>query len=502
MMMLLKASAIAASVGVVAAPVVEGQNFRHFSSHQVVELGVTPVSEDASNIGQNIASLPDGGFAAVWVRAVIDFAGVATAGTGLLQFVSPYGKNQLPEPLVVVESTTGGVWSPAVASDGRGGVFAAFVSTGEFIPGPGFTTNLTLQRVNDEGDPLWPGNGVVISDDDPNLPVLVEEGSGGVYVCFAADRPSGRSDIFCQLTDSTGHVAWGDHPLAVALERGARTLCRAISDDAGGIIVVWVELLENATEIRAQRFDTAGIRHWGDTGVKVAATDLATHRQGLRMIGAAADGTGGVVVSYEDDAEGTGWERRVSVQRIDSLGLPVWSQPVQLGTDGENSRLHEATVADGSGTTYVVSRVVDGSSVSSCRVDRVTLDGLLPWGREGVALAGSGCVRSRASFAYELLSVVVATSGGGRVFTVLPNGSLRGSSTGYPSGLPDDMIPADVAWSATSGRVLSVWESSPTPDVFNTDVLGVVHRLVLPAPRQPRQRAGVHGPDATLFRAR
>lgn len=458
--------------------------------NHVIELGSSPALEDVSDIGQNLAALADGGFAVVWISAVLGFDGSAEVGTGLVQFVSPTGRTRLQEPAVVVESNTGGVWSPAVIPDRQGGVFTAFVSTGEFTPGPGFAVNLTVQRINSTGQSLWPGIGVVIADENPNLPVLVEDGREGAFVCFSDTRTGGSSDIFCQLVDSAGQVAWGGEPIAVAMEGGSRDLHRAIADDNGGVIVVWVENRDGITEIRAQRFDANGIRLWGDTGAPLAGTALSPGRFGLRMLGIASDGAGGVVASYEDVGQGSGRERRVLVQRIDDQGLPSSSGNVELVTDGEASRFHEATVADGSGNTYVVSRIVDSASMSSCRVDRVTPEGLLPWGLAGVELPVEICVRARAAFARGRLAVIVTSSSGCRVFTVLSNGSFAGPPLGWPAEIQDGMLPADVLWSARSGHAMSVWEGPATQNDWNIDVAGAIHRLAPPQPRHTQRRVG------------
>ena len=448
---------------------------------RVIELSSSGVN-DFSDIGQNLAALPDGGFAVVWVSLSIDWDGVATGGTGILQLVAPDGRLRSDGPIVIAASDVGGVWSPAVIADDEGGVFTAVIAQGEFVPGPGFEVLLTVQHFDAEGRTEWPGHGVEISDDRPGLPVLVADDAGGCYVCFVE-----RSDVVCQRVDSDGGLPWGNDPVPVSSAVGDYDLHGAVRDGAGGVIVVWTERVDGGTEIRAQRLDRAGVRHWGDTGTRVATTNLQTQRGfDLRAFGLADDDRGGVVVTYEDDAGGSTWDRRLLVQHLDRAGLALWPDPVRLGADDEVSRRHRATVADGAGGVYVVSSVVDSGADHECRVTRLTAEGRLPWGRVGRRLGSGGCAHGQAAFGHGLLAVVTSAS---RVFVLRPDGEVVGPTTGGPSPLPPSADPADVIWSVESLMTMTAWEVHHQVGEF-VDVVGMISRIAPPPPRRPRRRGG------------
>jgi hypothetical protein len=74
------------------------------------------------------------------------------------------------------------------------------------------------------------------------------------------------------------------------------------------------------------------------------------------------------------------------------------------------------------------------------------------------------------------------------VYTFLPSGAVLGPPSGRPTPPGDPQVPWDVAWSTATGRALSVWERTEPPYHAQSDVVGVVHQLVPPAPRRPGGR--------------
>jgi hypothetical protein len=125
-------------------------------------------------------------------------------------------------------------------------------------------------------------------------PLLVPDGEGGMISVFRDDCPSCPRNIHVRRVDAACNVSWsessaycvGDEnfqiPPRVTKQGGrsggvtdpamtAKGNHAAASDGAGGVIVVWEDGNAGSREIRAQRFDAAGVRQWGDLGKVIAA---------------------------------------------------------------------------------------------------------------------------------------------------------------------------------------------------------------------------------------
>ena len=431
---------------------------------------------DFSDLGQNVVGLPDGRFAVVWASIAVDWSGVATEGLGLLQFVDDGGGTAFSSPRIVVESETGGVWSPAIVSDAYGGVVTAFLSTGT-----GFETNLKIQRIDETGLPLWAGQGIEIAIGGPSRPYLVANGDGGAFACFSGVLGS-TGGAFCQHLGGAGGRLWGPKPLAVSLSGNTQRPHGVISDGDGGIIVVWLEYLGDVKEIRAQRITREGVRLWGDLGASVVVTGLADDQfVGLRGIGVAADGAGGVFVAYEDANDVSRWTRSARVLRLDAEGLSSWDLPIPIGTPDSRSTRHSATVSDDAGNVYLLADSEAEFGHRDCRLTRVSRIGGMPWGHAGIKVGSSGCGSGRVDVKDGLIVVVA----GSRVHTYESSGRPTGPREGRRCSFGMAAV-ADVVWSGEPGVAISVWEQHRSG--FGVDAVGEVRRLAPPGAREPRGR--------------
>ncbi len=480
-------AAVSCSIGMAAGA---AENAATVPRADVVELGASPALEELSAAGHNVVARPGGGFAIAWTRLDLDDEGGATSGVGLLQLLGAAGRPLLDDPLPVVESHSGGVWSPAVVLGEDGGMFVAFTVQGPFVPGPGYSFQPVVQHVSSEGRPLWCEGGVTVPGSDAGLSVLVAGDQEDVFVCFSNDPPSESPDAFCARLDSEGELAWPRDLVRVATPAASRRLRTAVRDGVGGLIVAWFEEAGDQLEVRAQRLAGDGTRLWGAEGVRVGATDIGSGVPlGPRTVGLVAGGVGGALISFESAGDVGGSGRRVSVERLDEEGRMVWPDTAVLaGPDQEDVRL-EAMVPDGTGGAYVVTTSGTEGSTTACRGDRVAADGELPWGTSGVVLDDSGCHSGRAAFARGLLALAAAARDEARVFVVRPDGSPVGPRDGHVVRLPPGARPSDAAWSQRAPWVLSVWESQPALNPRNLDVVGEVLHVAPPAPRRGRFRA-------------
>src|SRR5258705_3394047 len=85
-----------------------------------------------------------------------------------------------------------------------------------------------------------------------------------------------------------------------------------VSDGTGGVVVAWEDSRNGERNIFAQRLTVAGARAWGDTGVAIC---VAPGDQLAPAI--APDGAGGAVIAWYDLRSGN---RDIYAQRVDAAG--------------------------------------------------------------------------------------------------------------------------------------------------------------------------------------
>ncbi|MGH7730871.1 MAG: hypothetical protein ACRENJ_06420, partial [Candidatus Eiseniibacteriota bacterium] len=98
--------------------------------------------------------------------------------------------------------------------------------------------------------------------------VLLADGAGGSVLVWQ-DARAGEWDVFAQQLGVAGLTQWVPNGVPVCKAAGAQTRPQAVSDNAGGVIVVWQDARAGATDIYAQRLNAAGAALWATGGVLV-----------------------------------------------------------------------------------------------------------------------------------------------------------------------------------------------------------------------------------------
>jgi len=267
------------------------------------------------------------------------------------QRVSGMGIVQWPiDGMIVLPPNTGN--GATAAGDGAGGTFVVWETAG---PGPGFEPTLRMQHFDASGAPLWAPSGVFIANIyNYALTVLLEDQAGGAIAIFQDLRPGQNNQLYGQRVDATGATLWGTNgvPLVV-LPVGQSWQVMQVwhsiaSDGTGGVVVAWEDFRNQTThDIYAQRLSPSGQRLWGDEAVLLHPTPGAQRDPSL-----ATDGAGGAFVAWNDVRNPPYGD--VYAQHVDAAGNIQW------GGDGlivraESWTEWEAQVAsDGAGGAVIV----------------------------------------------------------------------------------------------------------------------------------------------------
>ncbi len=254
-----------------------------------------------------------------------------------------------------------------IVSDGVGGAIVVWVDYRNGSP----NCDIYAQRYSTSGAMLWAVDGVPVST-GPNqraVCVIVADGAGGAIIPFGK-RSGWFDDIYAQRIDANGQTVWAsDIPISTA--SGNQYVYGAVSDNAGGTIVVWLDDHNwPHTDIYAQRVDGLGEPQWAQGGILIC-----TYPCQKLYVRVASDGAGGAIITWQDQRSYTG-PPEIYAQRINILGQVQWSIDGVPVCAGKNSS-YPMIVSDGkngaiiawqdarSGSTYdIYAQRIDGSGAA------------------------------------------------------------------------------------------------------------------------------------------
>jgi hypothetical protein len=177
----------------------------------------------------------------------------------LVLFSSPSWGAWLPDGNVVSDAPRR-QWWPAVVPDGSGGVVVAWEDsrTPEY--------GIYAQRINADGETIWAAGGVrlVVDPSIGERPAMASDGAGGAFVAWVDNTVLDGRKVFVQWVDSAGTIRWGDDALQLTTGVSWEYDPKIVADGAGGAIVAW-RVYEDG--IYVQRIDASGTRVWTTNGV-------------------------------------------------------------------------------------------------------------------------------------------------------------------------------------------------------------------------------------------
>ncbi len=209
--------------------------------------------------------------------------------------------------------------TPSVVGDGTGGAIVAWV---DYRTQPASGTDIYAQRLDANGLRQW-GNAaskVCSVRNDQLNPQIISDGEGGAFVVWQDSRILANRDIYVQRITSMGLRQWSDSGLAICQAPGEQRRPRVASDGQGGIIVVWEDLRNGASnvDVYAQRVTASGGIRWQADGVPICTNvsnqfvpEVATHS------------LGGAIVVWQDNRPGTNSD--IYAQSIDTAGTVRWA---------------------------------------------------------------------------------------------------------------------------------------------------------------------------------
>ena len=337
-----------------------------------------------------------------------------------------------PADGLLVGGAPGNQGSPALVSDGVGGVFASWLDH------RGGSDDIYAARVTGSGDPStgWIADGtpVCTAAGDQRKPVMSADGTGGMIVAWQ-DQRAGSWDVYAQRLGGDGALAggWSTDGVALCVAAGDQLGVQIAPDAAGGAYLAWQDPRSGSTHIYAQHVTAAGApaAGWDADGMPVCTA--AGSQVNPRMV---ADDAGGAIVAWVDSRTANATAPDIYAQHLGSAGV-IATRPSNLAARHQDGQTFLTwTCPPGTGWTYRVytspSPIVDASALAGATL--IGSAGDSTWYDHRLS------VLTGQTYAYRADSAAAPLASDQGLFVVTPPaaGLSYYAVTAQPAGYPDN----------------------------------------------------------------
>lgn len=304
---------------------------QHLDANGNVLWGAAGIKVNHDNIkAGNISLCKDGagGVVVSWDERIVDNNIEQTTYAQIFaQRYSSAGAKQWNANGVQVCTAAGLRAASNIINDAAGGficVFADARNSAQFAGDVFDNLDMYAQRINANGNLLWPSDAVVVSSAALNqLPAqgfsdtisTVADGTGGAILLFEQYQGWAKiqNHFYAQRINSLGSNVW-PAPVPVCMADSTRSLIKVTTDGAGGMIAVWSDNRQGNAGIYTQKITANGTAAWATDGLQITPGGNENFT-GKDM---AADGKGNYIFTWSAGAE-------VRAQKINSTGNPQWN---------------------------------------------------------------------------------------------------------------------------------------------------------------------------------
>lgn len=211
------------------------------------------------------------------------------------------------------------------------------------------------QKLDDDGAPLWPVNGVVVGANDSATgsavlsAAVLATSDGGAIVAYHENRGA-TNDLYVQRFRSDGSKLWD--PSGINLCNNAYTPddIRICTDGADGAIVAWVDSRDGVYRLYLQRVNSIGAAQWTANGVAITSGASSGDDFGDRYPRLFPLAAGGCYVTWMKDEYYSGIDPYIWAQKVNGSGVIQWAVGgVEIG-HGTQAFFENPAIQDSEGT--------------------------------------------------------------------------------------------------------------------------------------------------------
>jgi hypothetical protein len=304
------------------------------------------------------------------------------------QHVRPNGTTLWAGDGVPIVAPSAAQFSPSAIADGNGGAILTWTQQGS----DGW--DVWAQRIAADGSPLWGAAGVRLcgAPGDQYAPVLVTDDAQGAWFAWQDDRDVAVA-VYVQHVDAAGTPQLAADGVRICVQANDQVAPALAQDTGNGVYVAWTDS-RTGTDLYAQHLDASGALQW-DAGGVAACAGSGTHA----FASAVPDGSGGVILAWEDTRNGGS---DVFAQRLQSNGSALWAVGGAAVSTASSNQYQVSAVPDGTGGAVMLWTDTRGGTVD-LYAERIPVPGSAPAELAPRALSAQpNPARESATFAFEL----------------------------------------------------------------------------------------------------
>ncbi len=272
--------------------------------------------------------------------------------------------------VVVVNASADQLYGKA-AYDGSGGAAIAWEDkrNGQ--------SDLYVQRLDTNGQAQWTSNGVLVCNviNDINIGFnLTYDAGNGAYLVWEDQRSD--ANIYAQRVDKNGNVRWGANGLAICTVANNQLEPVMVSDGNGGAIMAWTDYRATNPGIYGQRVNSNGVAQWGANGIALAQNFLYNTP---KMV---SNGSGGAFLCWQDNTV----DGDIRAQQIDSNGNPQWGASGIVVCNASGGQGSPSIISDDSGGV-IIAWADNRDGTGDYYAQRVAAGGSVVWAANGVPVS-------------------------------------------------------------------------------------------------------------------
>ena len=348
-----------------------------------LENGLQITSSPVRQENPIVVSCVDGGWFVTWERIVPEMQGQLLSDIYCTKVNSNgdilWGEPGIGVPVCVFQGIQE---NSSIIDDGNGGCLIAWRDQRGGDAGNIYGMHI---QPNGEPDPDWVENGAFIVEEvgRQNRHKALSDDDGGMILVWEDDRRQGNKDIYAQRVTPAGEPLWDDGVIICdnIFSQESPRLC---SDGNGGAFIAWVDGRNVGRHISrniyVQRINENGESLWGEAGEGVAIMAAAWEQTNFRII---SSEPGSAIISWEDD--------RIDSPSTDIFATRIsgedelifeWDEEdgIPISIENWNQSRHRSC-PDGSGGAYIIweDERDEGFPETDIYMQGVTVDGQLFW---------------------------------------------------------------------------------------------------------------------------
>jgi hypothetical protein len=211
--------------------------------------------------------------------------------------------------------------------------------------------NVRLQKLDSQGNMLWPVNGILISS-HPSMTWLTDwdmtcDNENHAILTWQDIRSGGNNNIVAYRISPSGEFVWGADGIMLSNSSSFDVSPKVTVTNANNVVIAW----QSDNVVIRQKLSPSGEKLWGANGITMSSTNRYSWPQLMPV------GEDDVLMKFFEDS-GPAWAptRHILAQRFNSSGQPVWTSNAIISNAGNVTAWTQilSMQSDGNDGFYVV----------------------------------------------------------------------------------------------------------------------------------------------------